>query len=328
MKEIRWGIIGCGKVTEVKSGPAFNLATGSCLVAVMRRDAAKAEAYARRHGVPKWYDDANQLIHDPEVDAVYIAAPPDTHLEYTLGTADAGKPVYVEKPMARNYKECLQMIEACEKRNAPLYVAYYRRRLPAFLKIKELVESGALGEARMVNTDFYYPVRREDRDRENLPWRVIPEIAGGGYFFDLASHQLDFLDYLLGPIETVRGYAVNQAGLYPAEDVVSASFCFKNGVMGNGMWCFTVPKTIKTDRTEIVGSKGRITYSTFNNEPVRLETDNGQEVFHLPKPRHVQLPLIQTVVDALLGRGTCPSTGYSAARTSWVMDRIVGNEVE
>src|SRR5438045_5708661 len=103
---VRWGIIGCGKVTEVKSGPAFQKAEGSALVAVMRRNGALAADYARRHGVPRWYDDAAALIADPEVDAVYIGTPPGAHESLALAVCAAGKPAYVEKPMARTLSEC------------------------------------------------------------------------------------------------------------------------------------------------------------------------------------------------------------------------------
>jgi predicted dehydrogenase len=324
MAQIRWGIIGCGNVTEVKSGPAFREIEGSELVAVMRRDAEKAQDYARRHGVPKWYADADALVHDPDVDAIYIATPPDSHAEYTLRAAAARKPVYVEKPMARDYAECRRMIEACETAGVPLFVAYYRRCLPGFLKVKELVDSGAVGQVRLVSITLLQPPQRRDLEPANLPWRVIPEIAGGGYFFDLGAHQLDFLDYVFGPITSARGHATNQAGWYPAEDIVWASFAFESGVLGGGSWCFTVSEIEQIERTEIIGSAGKIVYSNFDlDAPVRLKTASGVREFQFPAPPHVQLPLIQTVVDELQGRGRCPSTGLSAARTSRVMDAIV-----
>ena len=194
LQQVRWGFIGCGAVTEVKSGPAFDKIEGSELVAVMRRDGEKAKDYALRHGVPKWYDDASKLIGDPDVNAIYVATPPASHAEYTIRAAEAGKPVYVEKPMARTYSECLQMIEACEKNGVPLFVAYYRRRLPAHLKVKELVGAGAIGQPRFVTVEFSRPPSEGDLSRDTLPWRALPEIAGGGYFFDLASHQLDYLE--------------------------------------------------------------------------------------------------------------------------------------
>ena len=140
MKSVRWGIIGCGDVTEVKSGPGFQKARNSELVAVMRRNAKLAEDYAIRHGVSRWYDNADALIHDPGVDAVYIATPPDSHKDYALAVARAGKPAYVEKPMALNYSECLAMIQAFEQAGVPLFTAFYRRALPRFLKIKSMLD--------------------------------------------------------------------------------------------------------------------------------------------------------------------------------------------
>ncbi len=321
---IRWGIIGCGNVTEMKSGPAFQKIPGSALSMVMRRDAAKAEDYARRHLVPRWTTDADELINAPQVDAVYIATPPDSHADYTERVAAAGKPVYVEKPMARTYAECLRMINACEAAGVPLYVAYYRRQLPTFVKVKELVKSGVVGDVRFVSIQLLQSIREAERSPETLPWRVMPEIAGGGHFFDLASHQLDFLDYLLGPIAWAQGQSANQAGLYPAEDVVCANFRFASGAMGSGIWCFTVAPEQRTDRIEIYGSEGKISFSTFSPDPVRLERNDEVQTWEIRYPDHVQQPLITTIVDELLGSGKCPSTGVSAARTSRVMDEIVG----
>jgi predicted dehydrogenase len=321
MDTIRWGMIGCGDVTEVKSGPGLQKARGSSLVAVMRRTGALAADYARRHGVPRWYDDAEALVHDPEVDAVYVATPPAYHREYTLACARAGKPVYVEKPMGRTYGECRDMIAACEEAGTPLFVAYYRRALPRFLQVKELIDSGALGEVRCVTIQLTRTVPPGGYDPENLPWRVVPEIAGGGLFMDLACHTLDYLDFALGPIREVQGFATNQGGHYRAEDMVSASFLFESGVHGVGTWCFDA--FAQVDVNEIVGTEGRVRFSSFGIEPVVLETRQGMTEYPIPNPPHVQQPLIQAVVDELLGQGTCPSTGVTAARTNWVMDQVL-----
>lgn len=323
MQKVRWGIIGCGDVTEVKSGPAFNKVENSELVAVMRRNAAKARDYAERHGVPKWYDNAEDLIHDPEIDAVYIATPPDSHAAYTLQVAAAGKPVYVEKPMALNYAQCQEMIAACEQANVPLFVAFYRRSQPAFRKVKELVESGVLGDIRLVTIKLYQSLRPE-KYKESLPWRVQPEVSGGGLFHDLAPHQLDILDFILGPIVSASGQVTNQAGMYEAEDLVTAQFRFESGVLGSGVWCFSVAEQQQQDSIEIIGSKGRLTFPTFAKVPIRLETATGTEEFLLPPPQHVQQPFIQSIVEELTGKGKCPGSAVSAARTSWVMDQIMG----
>lgn len=321
MKTIKWGIIGCGNVTEVKSGPAFRLAENSDLVAVMRRNGAKAEDYAHRHKVKYWYDDAQALIDNPEVDAVYVASPPASHKQYALMIAEAGKPAYIEKPMALNYKECRVMIDAFKKNKLPLFVAYYRRALPRFLKVKSIIDSGALGEVRFVNVVMHKcPGENDLAGKEN--WRVQPEISGGGYFVDVGSHMLDILQFYFGDIISADGRAVNQAGIYPAEDMVSGQFIFASGVQGTGVWNFSAFDNL--DRTEIVGSKGKITFATFGNSPIVVETKSGSEVLDLPNPRHIQQHLIQTIVDELNGKGKCPSTGLSASRTNRAMDRLMG----
>jgi predicted dehydrogenase len=321
MRTIRWGIIGCGDVTEVKSGPGFQKANHSQLLAVMRRTGALARDYAHRHGVPRWYDKADDLINDPEIDAVYIATPPSSHREYTLMSAQAGKPVYVEKPMALNVEECRAMVQVCRTAHVPLFVAYYRRALARFLKIKELIDTHVIGEVRFVTITLYQPLAAEELDPRQLPWRVDPEVAGGGRFVDLASHMLDFLDYLLGPIRAVHGFASNQGHRYPAEDIVTGTFVFETGVHGVGTWCFTSFE--RSDLTEIVGTEGKIAYSTFDAQPVVVTTTKGRTEYQLDYPPHIQQPLIQMVVDELNGIGWCPSTGESGARTSWVMDQML-----
>ncbi len=224
MLQVNWGIIGCGNVTELKSGPAFNKVEGSRLVAVMRRDGEKARDYALRHNIPSWYANADDLINDTQVNAVYIATPPSSHAEFAIRAMEKGKPVYVEKPMAAGYKDCLRMQEASKKTGQPLYVAYYRRFLPYFKKVKEIIQDGMLGKLLYVKIDFQVPPRAEDFNRGALPWRVIPEIAGGGYFYDLACHQLDLLDWFFGKIDHVSGKCYNRRGLYNAEDLVFAGF--------------------------------------------------------------------------------------------------------
>lgn len=322
-EEVRWGILGVGEVCEVKSAPAMNIVENSRLVAVMRRDEKLAEDYARRHGVSKWYGDADALINEPEVNAVYIATPPNAHMELTLRVAAVGKPVYVEKPMARSWQECQAMIAACREAGVPLNVAYYRRALPHFEKIRELIEAGAIGKVRYARIEFNQHQPPPAAGDLKANWRVDPDIAGGGYFFDLASHQLDLLDWLLGPIAAARGFVANQAGHYAAEDIVTAAFRFASGVQGSGNWCFSTGQVSEKDETTIIGNEGQITFETFGTGRFVLSTDaSGTETFDFDLPDHIQQGLIRAVVAALLGRGTSPSTGDSAARTNRVMDEI------
>jgi predicted dehydrogenase len=327
MDHVNWGIIGCGNVTEKKSGPAFNHVEGSKLVAVMRRNAAKAEDYARRHGVPKFYSDATLLINDADVNAVYIATPPDTHAKYAIEAMKAGKAVYVEKPMARNIAECKEMNRISEETGQPLFVAYYRRRLPSFLKIKELIDKREIGDVKYLHVQLHNPLKPEEIDPEKVPaWRVFPEISGGGYFHDLAAHQFDYLEYLLGPIKEAKGISLNQAGCYPADDITTATFLFESGIVGTGSWCFSVPENLKTDTTVIVGSEGKITFSFFEHQDIFVEkSDGSQQHYHIPHPENIQQPLIQTIVDQLLGAGESPSTGKTGIRSTMIMEWITAH---
>lgn len=323
VKTIRWGIIGCGSVTEVKSGPAFQKVGHSALVAVMRRDAAKARDYAQRHGVPKWYNDAQALVDDAEVDAVYVATPPSTHKLHALMGIAAGKPVYVEKPFAMDAVECAAIIAAGRAASVPVFVAYYRRMLPRFHKVRELLfEARAVGAPRALHVVYARPHHPRYDDPRGSHWHVRPEISGGGLFMDLGCHTLDILDWLFGPIVHVSGQASNERGAYPAEDTVAMSFAFDNGMLGTGLWNFDGHAS--EDCIEVIGDAGRLSFATFGDGPIRLENAAGAREFHAENPPHIQQPLIETVVAELTGQaGACPSTAESATRTSRVMDSVL-----
>ena len=325
MTNIRWGFIGCGEVTEYKSGPAFNNVEGSSIVAVMSRNADKARSYAERHGIGRWYTDPQALVDDPDVNAVYIATPPSSHATYAIMAMRAGKPVYVEKPLAASYEDCTRINHVCQETHVPCFVAYYRRYLPYFQKVESLLKGGTIGKVLNVQVRFACPPRQVDYNApEERPWRIQPDIAGGGYFYDLAPHQLDLLQQLFGVIVKAEGHSANIGGLYEAEDTVSASFLFENNLPGSGSWCFAGHEAGKDDRIELIGTDGILTFSVFTYDPIHLYTTGGMKEFTVPNPQYVQQPLIQSVVETLQGRGDCQCTALSATPTNWAMDRILG----
>lgn len=324
MKEINWGIIGCGNVTEVKSGPAFNKINGSRLVAVMRRDGSKAADYARRHKIPLWYTNAEELINNPEVNAVYIATPPSTHAEYAIRVLQAGKPVYVEKPMASSYAECLSMKDAAMTSGIPLYVAYYRRYLPYFNKVKEILSGDHLGDLLYCNIDFHIAPRPEDFNSGSLPWRVIPEVAGAGYFYDLACHQFDLLEWFFGNPVSAEGVTYNRRRLYNAEDLVLGYIEYETGVPVSAHWCFTAGNKEHKDSITIYGSKGSLEFSTFDFTPIRLMNETRREEFRPENPENIQYWFIKNMVSELQASSAVIDNSESAARTNWLMDKILG----
>lgn len=318
--QISWGIIGCGNVTEIKSGPAFNKVAGSELKAVMRRDREKLLDYASRHGVPKTYASADELINDPEIDAVYVATPPGSHREYALKIAAANKHCCLEKPMALNFAECEDIIAAFEGRDAELFVAYYRRSLPRFKRVKEWIDSGKIGTVRHVSWRFSRPPSAADLS-DDYDWRTDPAVSGGGHFVDLACHGLDLFIYLMGDIAQARGFAVNQQNLYDAEDAVSACWLFESGVTGSGYWNFGASDSI--DEVVIHGSEGSIRFAIFAEQPVVLESLASGEIAEIEHPQNIQFFHIENMVKHLQGTGQHPATGREGAKVSWVMDQIL-----
>lgn len=324
MKQINWGFIGCGEVTEKKSGPAFNEVEGSQVVAVMSRSENKARSYAERHHVRKWYTDASELIEDPDVNAVYIATPPSSHATFAIMAMRAGKPCYIEKPLAASYNDCIRINRISEQTGVPCFVAYYRRYLPYFQKVKEIIESGTIGNVVNVQVRFSVPPRDLDfQSGKEMPWRLQPDIAGGGYFYDLAPHQIDLLQNLFGVITRAHGYPANRAHLYQAEDTLSACFFFESGIPGSGSWCFVGHESAKEDCIEVIGEKGSLSFSVFTYQPIEVITSGGKNSITVPNPPYVQLPLIKSVIEHLQGIGKCDCTSVSATAVNWVLDRVL-----
>lgn len=322
MTTVRWGILGCGDVTEVKSGPAYQQVEGFSLDAVMARTEGKAEDFARRHGVPKFYTDAQALIDDPQLDAIYIATPPDSHFEYALAVAQAGKICSVEKPMALDFAQCRDMIAAFEQADKPLFVAYYRRSLPQFATLKTWIAQQRIGAVRHVSWQYTRPPKPQDFD--SAPdWRTQADIAPGGYFDDIACHGLDILMYLVGNISSVGGHSLNQQGLYSSADAISASWVHDNGATGTGSWNFG--SFAKHDRVEIHGDKGLLRFGIFTEAPAELITATGTDSLPMPKPTPIQGHYVQDMADHLAGRKVHPSLAEQAAETSRVMDAILNS---
>ena len=325
MEKINWGIIGCGDVTEIKSGPAFNNVNNSNLVAVMSRNGSKAMDYAKRHHVLKCYDDAYMLINDPEVNAIYVATPPSSHEEYAIASLMAGKPVYVEKPMALTYLSALQMKAMVENTGVKLVVAHYRRMQPMFKKIKDLLDDSAIGEIRTAQMIFYRkPLSNEELDDPKISWRVNEDISGGGLFHDLAPHQIDLMYYFFGEVDHAYGISKNQAHLYNAPDIVTRNILFKNDIIFTGVWCFNVHIASEKDECEIIGSEGSLQFSIFGEPKITFNKKGKTEIITFDPLKHVQQPMIEKVVEYFLDKGPNPCSAHNGAEVMKILDLSTG----
>ena len=320
---VNWGIVGCGDVCEVKSGPAFNKVANSKLIAVMRRNLDRAKDFASRHGVPKYYADAAELINDPEVNAIYIATPPSSHELYVEMALRAGKPVYVEKPVTINAVSVERMIAMERQYGWKVSVAHYRRGLPLFNKIKQLIQEDTIGKVKLILLKTLQPPMSKIITQTEDNWRINPQISGGGLFHDLSPHQLDIMYWIFGTPLQVHVQAANQGKLYDAPDLTLVQLAFANDIYFNGVWDFNVAEAATADSCEIIGDKGSIRFSFFRVSTIELTTGDGIKTLELEYPINIQQPHINNVVKFFRGEGANPCTLEDALVTMRVMDKAI-----
>lgn len=322
MKKITWGILGCGDVTEIKSGPAFNKVPNSKIEAVMRRNAEKAADYAKRHHIDKWYNNADDLINNENIIAIYIATPPAPHKTYAIQALKAGKHVYIEKPVTLTSAECEEIIEVAKASKTKVTVAHYRRAQPFFIKLKELINDKVIGDVRMIDLKLFQKPGSDAIAKTEENWRVNPEISGGGLFFDLAPHQLDILVHIFGEPLQYHGFSKNQSQQNKVADITVGQIVFKNDVIFNGVWCFNSHPDNEIEQCEIIGSEGKITFSFFSAQ-LSL-TKNGKTVnFSFPPMQHVQQQMIEKTVNYFLGEdGENPCSLEDALISMKIMERF------
>lgn len=319
MEKICWGIIGCGNVTEVKSGPAFNKVEHSTLVAVSRRDPEKLADYVKRHQVHMSYANALDLIQSEKINAIYIATPPDVREAYAMEAMQLGKPVYLEKPMALNLAACKRLKAASEKLGVKLSVAHYRRNLPLFMEVKNILDQDLIGAVKEVQITMLKKTDKAAKDPSN--WRVDPSIAGGGYFYDLAPHQIDLVFYFFGKPKSFSGTSTNKAGLYKAEDFVQGTIELENGIVCKGLWDFSINGEEK-DEFLIIGEKGTIRFPVFGLF-IEVEINGNTNTIHFEAPKHNQQNHIQAVVNYFLDKGKNPCSAEDAILSMEVMEAFV-----
>ena len=317
---LRWGIIGCGDVVEHKSGPAIQQAGNSVIAAVIRRDGAKARAYAERNSVPLWTGDPSEVIESPGTDIVYVATPPSSHLEYVLAAAIAGKHVLVEKPMGLSVPQAQEMITVCESAGVHLFVAYYRRFHPHVLEMKALIQAGRIGDPVQSFIDLAVDVSCWPAS-----WKEDPKISGGGYFVDLASHRLDAMVYMLGDIQEAHGVTTTFDEAKQVEQAVSLCMTFKSGAqcVVSGDFC----SGRAADRFMIAGTCGSLASDPLDGHAFSLVSDGQTENFEFDKFSAPHLGLIPHIEGVIAGRTGNESSGQDGLLTEIILDEVVRRKV-
>ena len=319
--KITWGLIGTGNVTEVKSGPGLYKSSNSFLKGVFDVSFDKAKDWASRHGISKVYISIDEMLLDEDIDIVYIATPPNTHKEIVFKVLNAKKIPYVEKPMGLDFEECISMENLSKKLNIPIYVAFYRRAMEKYVKIKDLLDSKYIGEVLSVRVTHLMRVEDNELNPNKLPWRLIYEVTKGGKFLDMGVHVLDILTFFFGDIVNVNGIAKNYGNYYEVDDTVESIFEFENGVIGNGFWCYVSDRNV--DEIIIYGTEGTITTEGLGYGDVFISKNGVDEVISFEVPEHVAMPYQQSIVNELLGIEKSNANTKSAINITKITDEIL-----
>lgn len=316
-KIIRWGIIGCGDVAEHKSGPALYRTPGSELVAVMRRDPAKAQDFCARHKAKRWYTKVEDLLADPEVSAVYIASPHYLHKTHTVLAAEAGKAVLCEKPMGIKAAEAQAIVDACQARRVSLTVAYYRRFWQTTRVMRQLLDESAIGklvQARFQISDWN--VAGPGRE-----WLNSREQSGGAALANTGSHWVDLIRFLLGEVQDVSGFCSSQTTGLDIDDTVSAELRLTSGVLVS--LAVTLQSPAPINEIEIAGTEGRIFASPLSEGRLYLQRRAGEpELMQFQRTGVAHQELIEQVVESLRNNVASPLPGDEAVKNWRVIEAI------
>ena len=296
MQTLKWGLIGCGDIVHRCVGPALMELETCELQAISRRHASDLESCVAHFGAKRGYPDWKALLLNNTIEAVYLATPVNLHSEQTIRAAEAGKHVLCEKPMAINTVECNKMIDACNRNNVHLGVAYYRHFYPVVERMKAIIAAGEIGQVMLIQIDACEtPLFSVDHPRY---WIFEKDKAGGGVLMDFGCHRIEVMLNLMGCITEVKGVTGRVYSEHEVEDVVTAIFKFENDACG----VLTVMRggTLDRDTVYVQGTEGSIQVDTLNRGNISLITAGGEYRSTLPKAENGHLPLIESFAQAVL----------------------------
>jgi predicted dehydrogenase len=309
MNLLNWLVVGVGDISTKRVLPAILAEPRSNLVGIVTRDPRKADVY----GVPSW-DRLEDALAKSQAEAVYIATPVFLHAPQTILCLRAGRHVLCEKPMAMNYAEACSMDQAAKESGRILGIAYYRRMYPKVARAKELIDAGVIGRpflAEATSHDWFNPMGGP------RSWLADPKVAGGGPLYDIASHRIDLMNYLLGTPRRASGHVSSLVQGLPVEDNASVLIDYESGARAfvDVRW----HSRIARDEFRIRGTDGEIDLSPLNGDS--LIFPGGREA--IPAPENLHYPCVQNFVEAVLDNQPLRSSGTSALQTDWVTEQVM-----
>ena len=319
---IHWGLVGTGAISNKRVGPALVDAKNSKLAAVCDVAEEALRSFASRFDIAHAYTSFDELLANPEVDAVYLATPVFLHAPYAIQALKAGKHVLVEKPMALTVSECEEMVRLARKTGKTLATAYYRRFFPKVQRARQLIEEGTLGKVVMVVSVYHTWYNRPPGAPGG--WRTEKARAGGGVLWDMGSHRFDLLIGLFGMPTQV--WAVTETLIHDieVEDTASVYMKLANGAQCVSTWQWSSQTWV--DHMAIIGSDGKIVMEPMDSPNLTYYIGKGrsQERFdeEIPLPENVHLPMIQNFVDSVLAGKDPVEVGEEGLKVNRILAAI------
>ncbi len=315
-KPVGYGIAGFGRFALNRIVPAFQQLTGSKIVALQKRNSDEAAASAKEHGIPRGYGSFEEMLEDPQVEAVYLTSANFLHEEQAIAAALMGKHLLCEKPMAPNAEACHKIIDACKQACVKLMVAHNLRFSEPVKRIKNWIEEGMLGDIVSARMEFTFLGSQSPRS-----WILDPDVAGGGALMDLGVHCIDTFRFLLGEIEEIQAF-IKSSSISPGiETAASLNMKFQSGAIGTVFCSYEAPYW---NCLEISGSHGRAYTELFtvadSETSLRLRTSQSDEVFNL-NVGNTHGGLITTFSQSLRHDTPIPIPGEEGLRNQKIIDR-------
>ena len=297
--KIKWGIIGCGDVVNRLLKDSLSVKNKSEVLSVMSIDVNEAKNFAKKHKILNYTNSVKDIVNNKNINAIYIACPPNKHFEYIIKCSQNKKLILCEKPLVLSSYQLRKIINTCKKNKTALITCFYRRYQKKFLFIKKI--SKKIG--KILYFKIYHLHKPEShptapiyRNKKNkIPWRFDKKISGGGNFFDMGTHYLDMINFLLGRIKYISSYYDNFEKLYDVEDTLSLNIKLENNIVGTGLWSSISP--FDEELFEIYGSKGKLSFSLNNSDKIVLKTKNKTKKYFISLTKPYHKPLSNFVIN-------------------------------
>src|SRR5674476_158919 len=318
--KVRWGVLGYARIARESLIPAIQRSSNSEFHAIASREESKLAECRARFDVPKTYRSYDELLRDPEVNAVYVPLPNSLHREWTIKAAEKGKHVLCEKPIALNAAECREMIAACAANKVQLMEAFMYRYTDRTSKVLDVLKSGVLGEIKFVSSTFRFLLANP------ASVKLKPEL-GGGALYDVGCYPVNFAGMVADEtagnagsslLESISAESVWTNGV---DMIFSALLKYPSGLIASLNCGFNAQKRIFS---EIIGAKGALEIpDTFFDNAGALTLTVGEERREIPVEQSDRYRLeVEDFADAILQKCATHFSLVETQRNMEVMDKL------